>query len=224
MGTDLATIEPIPLPDQQRPARMPSLPEWVGSRLAQAATAVQADPETGKYREVLTLPASLMPTETQRKLLEQHVAALSRIYSKTPETDRATEEAMLVILTKMQLALPGQRTSETGAEAKGEAYMAAVEDLPAWAVQEAMRGWYRGTSTQLHPKEPHDFRWAPAPATLRRLAQIEAHKVTGRAIALGKLLDAEPLREFSAEHRATMLERLAGLFKPAPQPGAGAAE
>lgn len=72
----------------------------------------------------------------------------------------------------------------------------------------------------VHP----DFRWAPAPATLRRLAQIEAHKVTGRAIALGKLLDAEPLREFSAEHRATMLERLAGLFKPAPPPSAEAAE
>lgn len=214
MGTDLVAIEPIPLPDQTRPARMPSLPAWVALRLVSAVPAVQPDPQTGKYREVLTLPAALIPTETQRKLLEQHVGALKMICSKTPERDRDAEAATLVIVTKMLLALASQRTSETGAEAKGEAYMAALEDLPAWAVDEAVRGWYRGTSKVLDVKQPHDFRWAPAPAVLRRLGEIELFKVMGRALALEGLLCAERVVEYSEQHRAAMVDRLAGLFRP----------
>lgn len=214
MGQEIATIEPIPLPDPRRPARMPSLPEWVGSRLASVVKAVQSDPATGKYREVPTLPAALLPNETQRTRLLQHVDALNKNCSRTPEVDAGAEAAMLVIVTKLLLALTGQRTSETGAEAKGEAYMAALEDIPAWAVEEAVRGWYRGTSRQLDPKQPHDFRWAPAPAVLRRLAEIELFKVKGRALALQQLLDAEPLVEFSEEHCATMRERIIGLFRP----------
>lgn len=199
MGTELATIEPIPLPDQARPARMPSLPGWVELRLASTEKVTQPDPQTGKYREVMTLPTALLPTETQRRMLQQHVDALNRNCSKTPEADAGAEAAMLVIVTKMLLALASQRTSETGAEAKGEAYMAALDDVPAWAVDEAVRGWYRGTSHQ-EPRQPHDFRWAPAPAVLRRLAQIELFKVKGRAIALTQLLNAEEKREFSEEH------------------------
>jgi hypothetical protein len=211
MGTELATIEPILPLDQARPARMPSLPGWVELRLASLARVVQVD-QAGKYREAPTLPRDLLPIDSQKAMLRQHVAALNKSCSMTPEADAGAEAATLVIVTKMLLALAGQRTSETGAEAKGEAYMAALDDIPAWAVDEAVRGWYRGSSRQLDPRQPHDFRYAPAPAVLRRLAKIEAFKVKGRAIALQALIDAEPKIEYSEEHCATMRERIAGLF------------
>ncbi len=214
MGQALAKIEPIPPPDLQRPGRMPSLPEWVVSRLVSVTRATQPDPQTGKYREAWTLPVALLPNETQRTMMQRHAAALKRSCSKTPETDAGAEGATLVIVTKLLLALPGQRTSETGAEAKGEAFMAALEDLPPWAVEEAVRGWYRGTSRYLDPKQPHDFRWTPAPAILRRLAEIELFKVKGRAIALEQLAAAEARIEFSEEHCAAMRERIRHLFKP----------
>lgn len=119
-----------------------------------------------------------------------------------------------MIVTKMLLALAAPRTSETGAEAKGEAYMAALEDIPSWAVQEAVRGWYRGSSLVLDAKMPHDFRWSPAPAILRRLAEIEAAKVKWRATSLQQIIDAEEKLEFSEEHCAAMRQKLVELFKP----------
>lgn len=81
--------------------------------------------------------------------------------------------------------------------------MIALEDMPAWAVTGAIRGWYRGE----HGTE-HNYTFAPAPAVLRRLTMIERHKVAGRATALGELLEAVPEPEFSDDHRKDMLDKL----------------
>ncbi len=110
------------------------------------------------------------------------------------------------------LALPAQRSTEAGVEAAGEAFMAGLDDVPAWAVEAAIRRWYRGESQKLG-REPHDFRWRPAPATLRRLAQIEAHRVRGRIIDLERLLSARERIEYTDQQRASNLERLSKLLQ-----------
>jgi hypothetical protein len=74
-------------------------------------------------------------------------------------------------------------------------------------VREALRKWNRGESVPLD-KKPHDFTWRPAPATLARLARIERWVVAGRIAAMQQLLAAQPLVEYTPEHRADMLERL----------------
>lgn len=211
MAQDLALIEPIQLPDNHRPTRMPSLPAWVGSLL----DAAQLENKTvqGRYLPVMTLPGSMLPSQTQKRMMSAYCDAIESLCAQTPEASEAAEQAVLVITSKMLLALASQKNSETGSEAKGEAFMAALEDVPHWAVAEAVRGWYRGSSERTNPKHAHDFRWAPAPATLRALAIIECLRVKGRAIALRKLIAAEPRPEFTEEHCSTMRERLVDLVR-----------
>ncbi len=77
-----------------------------------------------------------------------------------------------------------------------------------WSVDQAIRGWYRGAYGS-----EYDYEWAPAPATLRSLASQEAWKVKGQREALQSILSAEPRKEYSAEHCATMVDKVTKLLR-----------
>lgn len=203
MTKEIATIEPLRLPDVRRLATMPCLPAWVASRIELLREELQKDPQTGRYRKTLTLPTANLLSDLESRHIAQHVRDLRRLAEATPQGSSENEAAMLVIITKMLFALSGQRQGEVGGEARGEAYMAALDDVPVWAVAEAIRHWYRG---ECGPD--HAYQWAPAPAVLRAAARIETWKVLGRAHELERLLLAEPLVEYSDEYRAKMLEKL----------------
>lgn len=141
-------------------------------------------------------------------LVEQHVAALNAVLAMTPEEDIRHGELTMTTVTKMTLVLPSRETGELAGEARGEAYMAALEDVPSWAVQEAMRKWHR---SEYGPR--HDYKWQPAPATLRELAMIEVYRVMGTRRKLNDLLLAEPLIERTPEQEASMKARLAQYTK-----------
>lgn len=153
---------------------------------------------------VPVLPKSLILGSEQKMHVEQHVAALTAALAMTPIEDERHGELTLTTVTKMTLVLPSRDAGELANEAKGEAYMAALEDVPSWAVQEAMRKWYRA---ECGPK--HDYKWQPAPATLRSVAMGETYRVMAVRRKLQEVAAAEPLREFSAEHEASMRAKLA---------------
>lgn len=136
-------------------------------------------------------------------LIEQHVTDLTAVLAMTPEEDDRHGELTLTTVTKMTLVLPSKESGDLGGEAKGEAYMAALEDVPSWAVQEAMRKWHR---SEYGPR--HDYKWQPAPATLRELAMIETYRVMAVRRKLSEILNAEPLIEFTPEQEASMKVRL----------------
>ena len=75
-----------------------------------------------------------------------------------PEADDAYAQKTLVAVSKMLMTLAGRDAGGMAGEARGEAYMAALEDIPYWAVEEAIRHWYRGECGA------HDYRWPPDPA------------------------------------------------------------
>lgn len=202
MGTELAVSEPIQPPDVRRPAKLSKLPQWVERRFASLKKETQPD-QTGIHREVSVLPKDLILGNGQKRLIEQHVSALTDILAMTPDEDQRHGELTLVTVTKMTMVLPSKEAGDLAGEAKGEAYMAALEDVPSWAVQEAMRKWHR---SEYGPK--HDYRWQPAPSTLRNLAMIETYRVMGIRRRLNDLLLAEPLIEFSEEHLASMKARV----------------
>ena len=197
MATELALIEPLKLPDRRRPAQIPSLPEWVVSRLE----SLKDNWQNGKM--TLTLPAAMILSDIESVMVRRHIADLGSLVVSTPQTSADAEAETLVIVTKMLLALPGQRSTDTGNEAKGEAYLAALDDVPPWAVQEAVRKWYRGE----HGSK-FDYRWSPVPADLRSLARNEEFKVRGRMTVLERIVKAEALIEYSDDHREMMLKRL----------------
>lgn len=137
-------------------------------------------------------------------LVEQHVAALNSVLAMTPMEDISHGELTMTTVTKMTLVLPSKETGELAGEARAEAYMAALEDVPSWAVQEAMRKWHRSECG-----EKHDYKWQPMPATLRGLAMTEVYRVMGTRRKLNDLLLAEPLIERTPEQEASMKARIA---------------
>lgn len=145
--------------------------------------------------------------------MSRHIDQIDILCAQTPENSEEAEKAVMVILAKLQMALPHQANGETGAEAKGEAYLAAIEDLPYWALAAAVRGWYRGTSEAKDQKQPHDFRWCPAPATLAWLARAEMHKLAGRATALRRVVNAIPCPEYSDEYKSEMVNKITALIR-----------
>jgi hypothetical protein len=153
-----------------------------------------------------------MPTETERTVLLEHVDEIDEWLRKTPDNDMDSARATLVIVTKMLLVLPSQRASEESAEAKGDAYMIALGDVPSWAVEESARGWYRRSYGI-----DRDYKWMPGPSELREIAAIEAQRLGARMGRITALLGAEPMIEMSAEHCSEMRKRLAEVMpKPAP--------
>ncbi len=184
---------PIPLPDVRRPELMPSLPAWVTSRDAALAENLQINPQTEQFEDRLTLPGELTLSDEQRQLIMSHLDSLRLLLAQTPEASPAAEAETLVSVTKLLLALPSQKTTEEGAEAKGEAYMAALDVVPSWAVAAAIRKWYRGESGK------QDYNWAPAPAILRHVSMLETLPFHERIKLLERLLGAAEFIDCSAD-------------------------
>jgi hypothetical protein len=205
MPKQLTTIELIPLPDVRRVGKLCSLPQWVEERLGALKSEPQPD-ATGKHRMVPVLPMALILGRDHKSLIEHHVSALERTLAMTPTENPKCAEVTMIAVSKMGMVLAGRESGEYAAEARGEAYMDALDDVPSWAVQEAIRKWHRA---EYGPK--HDYKWQPVPATLRELAQIEVYRVRSTLRRLGELMSAVPLVEFTDEHRADMRARLSAL-------------
>lgn len=203
--------DPIPLPNVLRPERMPLLPAWVASRVASMRDEQQPAAADGKWRMLPTLPFSLLLNPAERAEIERHILELDHLCAQTPVESDEWEAATLIVITKLMLALPAAQQNEAGAEASGEAFQAALDDVPTWAVSAAARRWYRGECGEREDGKPYDYHWRPAPAELRRVALAEKWRVKHRAETLRRLLLAEPLIEYSEDHRARMRDRFAAL-------------
>ncbi len=213
--------EHLQVPDVRRLERMPSLPVWVASRIDSLKVEIQFEKKTGKWRETPTLPVSLILTVAKREELGRHVADLHALCRQTPENEPRAQAEMLVLLTKMMMVLPSSTQNEFSAEARGEAYMESLADMPAWAVRAAIRRWNRGDAGKTPNGEEYDYHWCPAPAELRRICWAEMSRIRGRAELLEKLLRAEPLVEFSEDHHQKMRGLFAGLLQTLKNPPVG---
>lgn len=211
----IEAVVPIPLPNLRRLERMPPLPEWLASRVASMKDETQPD-AAGKWRTVPTMPTNLILSAAQRETIERHVAELTTMCERTPANHDEAEAETLVILTKMMMVLPTQRQNEASAEARGEAFMMALDDVPSWAVAAAVRRWYRGDAGENERGEKYDCHWCPSPADLRDVALTEHWRVKGRAMTLTKMLAAESLIEYSDEHCAAMRARVSQLMSVKP--------
>mgnify|MGYP001617274039 CR=1 FL=1 len=167
MANDLQIITPT-APELRKAGTLPSLPAWLITRVKAVSEEMQQDPEG--FRDRLTLPKELMLTPDQRQAIEGHLRNLRSLLAQTSENNGECEAKTLLCLTKIFLALPSRKSDETGTQAKAEAHMVALDDVPYWAVEAAARCWYRGTAGNDERGNPYDCSWAPAPADLRRIA------------------------------------------------------
>ena len=91
---------------------------------------------------------------------------------------------------------------------KAEAYLDAVEDLPAWTVRAAVRRWRRGEVSA----DPATLDFAPKPARLRGIAERMVLVARGQAARLQRVLDAKPEERITDAQMAANSEKLTGLI------------
>lgn len=122
----------------------------------------------------------------------------------------------MTAVTELLLAMPSAQLSDHAAKARGKAYIAALGDLPSFAVIEACRRWLRADAGLLsdgkEPRKPN-YAFAPSAPELRMVAEPIARVVEYQAAQLESLLGAmvvadQVAPEFSDQHRADMQDRL----------------
>jgi hypothetical protein len=73
-------------------------------------------------------------------LIERHISALDGIMLMTPERSAADGEATTIAVSKMTMILAGKEAGELASEAKGEAFIDALEDVPQAQLTHPTRG------------------------------------------------------------------------------------
>jgi hypothetical protein len=102
------------------------------------------------------------------------------------------------MLAQMMISLAGGNTDELEARSKQAVYAAALEEIPAWAVREALRQWYRGQVKTLKIKAD-EYRWPPAPGVLAIICRGILQPYHDAIEKLNDVLTAKPLDETMKE-------------------------
>lgn len=99
-------------------------------------------------------------TDTDRERAKELLVELraQAIAAPTSDADR------FGLIAKMLLTYPIANASSESGKARGEAYREALSDIPPVVLHEAIKRWNRGEAGQ-----EHDYRWAPAPAVIRKI-------------------------------------------------------
>lgn len=209
MAQDLTTRSAAALPaiDTADPASMLLLPDWLASSIAAVsdlgAGRTEVDPVTRQITaRVATIPASRMPTGPQRTAIARRIADLQAAIEAGP-----VEETIGVLGDLIQEYAPSRLDDRT-VSIKAEAYLDAVEDLPAWTVRAAVRRWRRGEVSA----DPATLDFAPKPARLRAIAERMVLVARGQAARLQRVLDAKPEERITDAQMAANSEKLTGLI------------
>jgi hypothetical protein len=179
MGTEIAIVRPLPSPAPLAP--FPELPAWASTIMREAAGA----------RSEFDPPLSL-PSARHRQELENHRAKLSELLEQKPVADQEYAKQSFVLIAKLLLAKPARNVGPEATEAKIEAYLMALDDVPWWAVANAIRKWHRGECDSWRGHENYDYRWAPESADLRRIALRVTDNLKDRISKIEKVLKLAP--------------------------------
>jgi len=209
MAQDLTTRSAVALPaiDTADPASMLLLPDWLASQLAAVsdlgAGRTEVDPVTRQITaRVATIPASRMPTGPQRTAIARRIADLQAATEAGP-----VGETIAALGDLIQEYAP-TRLDDRTVSIKAEAYLDAVEDLPAWTIRAAIRRWRRGEVSA----DPATLDFAPKPARLRAIAERMVLVARGQAARLQRVLDAKPEERITDAQMAANSEKLSGLI------------
>jgi hypothetical protein len=154
------------------------------------------------------LSGGLTLTADERARIGAKVAELRSI----SESDDSTEnqKSRLGILATMLMAYPMAGGSEETGRARAGAYLLALDDVPPWAINVAVRRWHRGEGGG----NGANYRFAPAPAELRGAAmqvlqpakQTIAHLTSVlNALTIERAMDPAPIEEPSSGRAAPKL-------------------
>jgi hypothetical protein len=179
------------------------LPEWA----ARLSAAVQLEPQMtadGKTfeMEVLVLPPNQMPTAEQRRMMISHRDSLRSALLDTPAVSTVAETKIATVVSTLVTVLAGERKSDLVEEARGDAYLEVLDDIPWWAVDSAKRAWFKHDCGADERGLPHNYRWPPDPGTPRKIALTFTHPIGARIRAIQRVLDARQYVDCRAQMEA----------------------
>jgi len=150
MGTAIAVRNSIDL------QTLISSPELLQLRRISLGTVRHPGQRVRKY-----LSGGLTLTADVRARIASHLSDLRAIGRS--DTSEPNQKARLATIASMLMAYPvAGGGSEAAGKARAEAYLSALDDVPPWAVAEAVKRWHKGQFSG-----EHNYRFAPAPAELR---------------------------------------------------------
>ena len=201
MANAIAKIEPLPVPAPLDPApRVPASVTEMGERVFEN---YQPHPDTGAIDDCLVLMPERMLTAQQRIELENHKGHTAKLLEMTPEHDQVFGKKVFGKLSALILTTAKTRAGPEAAEARLATYEMAVEDLPYWSVEIAIKKWHRGQCDRPYvydgPPEVYDYRWAPELADLRKIAMRETWPLKQRIKLIDRILAAVPFRDWKNE-------------------------
>lgn len=194
MATELTVFEPIKLPDPRRPATLPSLPAWAArlNGAVQLELQMTQDGTTFEKQDVLVLPPEMMPSPDQHRMMTDHRDSLRSSLLDTPAASAAAETKVATAVSKLLTVLAGERKSDLVEEARSDVYLDVLDDVAWWAVDSAVRAWFKHDCGTDERGKPHDYKWAPDPGTLRKIALTFTYPIGARIGAVQRVLDARP--------------------------------
>lgn len=165
---------------------MRSLP----SRLEKLASSIGTTQWPGEPTR-LDLPSGMELTAEDRSEIQARLDQVNGIITGKNLTANESAKARLSLLTKMLLAFPAAgSSSEAAAQARSDVYDDALEDMPPWALNAAIKRWAKG---DVPADCAGNFSFAPAPAVLRKLVKNELAPFELQAAKLNRLLKAVPV-------------------------------
>lgn len=140
-----------------------------------------------------TLPSGVKISDEERTQTERHLSQIELAINPNNPDPETCWKARLSVLTKMLLAYSVGSSSDQASEARAEAYLEALNDMPPWAIGEAVKRWHRGNCNNLGFSPNYSF--APPPAHLRAICKRELEEYEALAARLTRLLAAIPISE-----------------------------
>jgi hypothetical protein len=140
-----------------------------------------------------TLMSGVKISDQERSQAEAHLRLIQTALDPHHPDRAMCSMARFSLLTRMMMAYSAGATTDEAAGARLDAYADAVDDMPPWAIGEAIKRWHRGTCANLGFVP--NYTWAPAPAHLRMVCKALIAEYETTAAKLNRLLAAVPIAE-----------------------------
>lgn len=179
---------------------MLSLPAWLESRARWSGASVDGRPVLASGQAALD--------QAQRDDVDRRLADFAVVLA--PERHRIEidgpsgpvevdpDEAKVIFVTRFLLSLSAQRMTDEQAAARGESYLWALRDVPAWSVEAAMRRWWDGAVPGI---AVDDFKWVPSAHDFRRAVDAVLAPWRRCAMMLRAVRDAVPFESVATTGR-----------------------
>jgi hypothetical protein len=141
----------------------------------------------------LNFPSGMELTADERSQSISLLAELRAVIDGTNLEAKACSKARYSLLTKMLMSYPmAASASVEQSSARQDMYLEALDDMPPWAISNALKRWNKGECTDIDMGNLN-YNFAPAPAILRALCKAELRPLELQAAKLKRLLSAVPI-------------------------------